>query len=125
MSITFRILGFTGIVRVECNRTTELLTHPHLEWPIYVNPISLLIIFWMSTSELRLYLFQARRKVCSLPSPQILHCIWQIFQSKRTHQSKREGRSKRKTVDHRSTKGKPPTVSVMVNLYASILQEVS
>ena len=66
IALHYRVLGFTGIVRTDCNRTTELLTHTSLEWPIYVNPISLLIVFWMSTSELRLYLFQTKSKVCLL-----------------------------------------------------------
>ena len=64
IALHYRVLGFTGIVRTDCNRTTELLTHTNLEWPIFVNPISLLIIFWMSTSELRLYLFHTKSKVC-------------------------------------------------------------
>ena len=62
----YRVLGFTGIVKTDCNQTTKLLTHANLEWPIYVNPISLFIIFWMSTSELRLYVFHKKSKVCEL-----------------------------------------------------------
>ena len=56
IALYYRVLGFTGIVRTDCNQTTKLLTHDDLEWPIYINPISLFIIFLMSTNELRLYL---------------------------------------------------------------------
>ena len=52
-----RIFGFTGIVRTDCNQTEELLTHHNLEWPIYVNPISLLILFWLSATEVSRQLF--------------------------------------------------------------------
>ena len=54
-----RIFGLTGIVRTNCsvNQTDKLLTHHDLKWPIYVNPISLLILFWLSASAVRHQLF--------------------------------------------------------------------
>ena len=54
-----RIFGLTGIVRTDCsvNQTDKLLTHHNVEWPIYVNPISLLILFWLSASAVRHQLF--------------------------------------------------------------------
>lgn len=89
----YRVLGFTGIVRTDCNRTTELLTHKGLEWPIYVNPIVLLIIFWMSTSEVRfhVYRYQARNKVCFLLLAKLYGIFYLLYlQSKRNLQSKQQ-----------------------------------
>ena len=57
--LSIRIIGLTGIVRTSCirNQTDNLLIHNNLEWPIYVNPISLLILFWLSASAVRRQLF--------------------------------------------------------------------
>ncbi|XP_065913837.1 piezo-type mechanosensitive ion channel component 1-like isoform X3 [Dysidea avara] len=56
-SLTTRIFGFTGIVKTDCNQTEELLTHDNLEWPIYVNPVSVLILFWLSATEVSQQLY--------------------------------------------------------------------
>ena len=51
-----RLFGLTAIIRTDCDYPTRLLLHSDLEYPVFVNPVLLLILSWLLTTDLRLWI---------------------------------------------------------------------
>ena len=52
----FRLFGLSAIIRTDCERPTQLLVHSDLEYPVFVSPALLLLLFWILATEFRLWL---------------------------------------------------------------------
>uniref|UniRef100_A0A8C4Q556 Piezo type mechanosensitive ion channel component 2 n=1 Tax=Eptatretus burgeri TaxID=7764 RepID=A0A8C4Q556_EPTBU len=61
-----RLFGITGVVRTDCARPWELAVHSGLSWPVFVNPIVLLILYFTIATLLRLWLYEP------VPSPSMI-----------------------------------------------------
>uniref|UniRef100_UPI00358F3C92 piezo-type mechanosensitive ion channel component 2 n=1 Tax=Myxine glutinosa TaxID=7769 RepID=UPI00358F3C92 len=53
-----RLFGITGVVRTDCARPWELAVHSGLSWPVFMNPIVLLILYFTIATLLRLWLYE-------------------------------------------------------------------
>jgi len=66
MSVTkhlHRVLGFIGLVRTDCDNPTELHVHSKLEWPQYLGPISIALLYYLAASDVRQWVLLYVRKL--------------------------------------------------------------
>lgn len=68
----FRVLGLTGIIKTDCSKTWYVDFHDESEWPWFVNPGVLLILYYTVAVECRHWL---HRKVVYTA----LACLFIIF----------------------------------------------
>lgn len=54
--ILSRLFGLSAIIRTDCEHPAQLLLHPGLEYPVFVSPALLLLLFWILATEFRLWL---------------------------------------------------------------------
>ena len=73
--VHFRVLGLVGLVRTDCDDPTELHVHSGLEWPDYLGPVSILLLYCIAATDARFWLFIARKQpqVSALNMPCFVH----------------------------------------------------
>ena len=51
LTYPYRVMGFIGLVRTVCNNPTKLHVHSKLEWPQYLGPISIVLLYCFAASN--------------------------------------------------------------------------
>ena len=57
LSLLSRLCGLTPIIRTDCGHPTELLLWPNVPYTMILNPIFVLVLFWLLATDLRMWLF--------------------------------------------------------------------
>ncbi|KAL5021686.1 hypothetical protein ScPMuIL_000841 [Solemya velum] len=48
-----RLVGLTGVIRTDCSKPYTLELHSDIDWPVFVNPGILLLLYWVLAFETR------------------------------------------------------------------------
>ena len=57
LSLLSRLCGLTPIIRTDCGHPTELLLWANVPYTMILNPIFILVLFWLLATDLRMWLF--------------------------------------------------------------------